>query len=149
MTWLYPLANLGHVLGAAFLVGGIAVFDVLVLCRRYREAPAAGRAAIPLAGWGIVLLAATGPVLFSAEATAIAVNPVFQLKMALLLHRIPERMRVLLLRVAGARTSRNVGCRPPPGPRYRVDSGVDRCTSRRPRDRLFLAQGLECVRRLS
>ncbi len=72
-------------LGAALLVGGIAVFDVLVLCRRYREAAATGRAAIPLAGLGILLLGATGPVLFSAEATAIGLNPVFQLKMALLL----------------------------------------------------------------
>ena len=33
-VWLYPLANLVHVLGAALLVGSIAVFDILVLRRR-------------------------------------------------------------------------------------------------------------------
>ncbi len=85
LAWLYPLANLGHVLGAALLVGGIAVFDVLVLSRRYREAEAAGRAAIPLAALGVLILGATGPVLFAAEASAIGLNPVFQIKMALLL----------------------------------------------------------------
>ncbi len=85
LTWLYPAANLGHVLGAALLVGGIAVFDVLVLSRRYAEAVAAARAAVPLAALGILILAATGPVLFAAEAGAIGLNPVFQVKMALLL----------------------------------------------------------------
>jgi hypothetical protein len=84
-TWLYPLANLGHVLGAAFLVGGIAVFDVHVLCRRFRDAQASARAAIPMAGLGIVILAASGPVLFAAEAGAIGLNPIFQVKMALVL----------------------------------------------------------------
>jgi hypothetical protein len=84
-TWLYPLANLGHVLGGALLVGGIAVFDALVLSRRYREAAAAGRAAVPLAALGIVMLALTGPVLFAAEATALGRNPVLQIKMVLML----------------------------------------------------------------
>ena len=32
-SWLYPLANLIHVLGAALLVGAIAAFDVRVLLR--------------------------------------------------------------------------------------------------------------------
>ncbi len=85
LTWLYPAANLGHVLGAALLVGGIAVFDMLVLFRRYSEAAAAGGAVVPLAALGILILAVTGPVLFAAEAGAIGLNPVFQVKMALLL----------------------------------------------------------------
>jgi hypothetical protein len=73
------------VLGSAFLVGGIAVFDVNVLCRRFRDAQASARAAIPMAGFGIVILAASGPVLFAAEASAIGRNPLFQMKMALVL----------------------------------------------------------------
>jgi hypothetical protein len=83
-VWLYPLANLVHVLGAALLVGSIAVFDVLVLRRRYAAAAYAGAVAIPLAATGLTLQAASGVVLFSAEATAIARNPAFLFKMALL-----------------------------------------------------------------
>lgn len=83
-VWLYPLANLVHVLGAALLVGSIAVFDVLVLRRSYSAAAAAGAVAIPLAAAGLGLQAVTGIVLFSAEATATARNPAFLFKMAML-----------------------------------------------------------------
>jgi hypothetical protein len=83
-VWLYPLANLVHVLGAALLVGSIAVFDILVLRRRYQIAASTGRVAIPLAATGLALQAASGLVLFAAEATTIAGNPAFLFKMALL-----------------------------------------------------------------
>jgi hypothetical protein len=72
------------VLGAALLVGSIAVFDVLVLRRRFEIATAAGSIAIPLAATGLALQAASGVVLFSAEATTIARNPAFLFKMTLL-----------------------------------------------------------------
>lgn len=84
-VWLYPLANLVHVLGASLLVGAIAVFDILVLRRRYRTAASAGRVAIPLAATGLALQATSGLVLFSAEATTIARNPAFLFKMIMLL----------------------------------------------------------------
>jgi hypothetical protein len=83
-VWLYPLANLAHVLGASLLVGAIAVFDILVLRRRYQTASSAGRIAIPLAASGLALQAASGLVLFSAEATTIARNPAFLFKMTML-----------------------------------------------------------------
>jgi hypothetical protein len=83
-VWLYPLANLVHVLGASLLVGAIAVFDILVLRRRYQTAASAGRVAIPLAATGLALQAASGLVLFSAEATTIARNPAFLFKMIML-----------------------------------------------------------------
>lgn len=83
-VWLYPLANIAHVLGAALLVGSIAVFDVLVLRRRYDSAAKAGSVAVPLAAIGLAMQATTGLVLFSAEATTIARNPAFLFKMVLL-----------------------------------------------------------------
>ena len=83
-VWLYPVANLVHVLGASLLVGAIAVFDILVLRRRYQTAASAGRVAIPLAATGLALQAASGVVLFSAEATTIARNPAFLFKMIML-----------------------------------------------------------------
>jgi hypothetical protein len=102
-VWLYPLANLAHVLGAALVVGSIAVFDLLVIMRRYPEAVASGRIAIPLAATGLVVQALSGPVLFSAEATSIGRNPAFLFKMTLfalglvnvfgyhMFHRIPAQ----------------------------------------------------------
>jgi hypothetical protein len=81
--WLYPLANLVHVLGAALVVGAIATFDIQVL-RGPREAPIVSHTAIPLAIVGLVLQAASGVVLLSAEASTVVRNPAFQFKMAML-----------------------------------------------------------------
>ena len=82
--WLYPLANLVHVLGAALLVGSIATFDVQVL-RRARDVRALYHAAISVAVSGFVLQLATGPVLLSADASMVVRNPAFQFKMAMLI----------------------------------------------------------------
>jgi hypothetical protein len=82
--WLYPLANMTHVLGAALLVGAIATFDIQVL----RRAPGAGiivlRAVTPVAVAGVLAQFASGIVLLSADATPVVVNPAFQFKMAML-----------------------------------------------------------------
>jgi hypothetical protein len=81
--WLYPLANLMHVLGAALVVGAIATFDIQVLSSR-REAAVVSRAAIPVAVVGLVFQAVSGVVLLSAEASTLVRNPAFQFKMAML-----------------------------------------------------------------
>jgi hypothetical protein len=80
-AWLYTTANLIHVLGAAFVVGGIAVFDLKVLAERGRNAFQVGRYAIPLAALGMVLQIPTGILLLAVEARAIGVNPAFYLKL--------------------------------------------------------------------
>jgi hypothetical protein len=82
-AWLYPLANLTHVLGAALLVGAIATFDIQVL-RRTHKARTVWRAAIPVAVVGLLLQVASGIVLLSAEASSVVRNPAFQFKMAML-----------------------------------------------------------------
>jgi len=82
--WLYPLANLVHVLGAALVVGAIATFDFQVL-RSLRGAPIVSHAAIPVAVVGLVFQAASGIVLLSAEASTVVRNPAFQFKMAMLI----------------------------------------------------------------
>ena len=81
--WLYPLANLVHVLGAALLLGAIATFDILVL-RSSRDAPTVSRTAIPIAVVGLLLQAVSGTVLLSAEASTLVRNPAFRFKMAML-----------------------------------------------------------------
>lgn len=82
-AWLYPAANLLHVLGACLLLGAVAVFDIAVL-RRNQAALAIGRAALPLAAAGLALQLLTGLVLFAAEATTMAWNPAFLAKIAAL-----------------------------------------------------------------
>jgi hypothetical protein len=80
--WLYPVANLTHVLGAALLVGAIVTFDVQVL----RRAPGSDivlRAVTPIAVVGVLAQVASGAVLLSADATPVVVNPAFQFKMAM------------------------------------------------------------------
>ncbi len=82
-VWLYPAANLLHVLGACLLLGAVAVFDVAVL-RRHQAALAIGRVALPIAAAGLGLQLATGLVLFAAEATTMAYNPAFVAKIVAL-----------------------------------------------------------------
>jgi len=81
-AWLYPLANLGHVLGAALLVGAIATFDIQVL-RRAKNVGIIARAVTPVAAFGLALQVASGTVLLAADAMPVVVNPAFQFKMAM------------------------------------------------------------------
>jgi hypothetical protein len=81
--WLYPLANMAHVLGAALLLGAIATFDIHVL-RRGGSVRTIARAVTPIAAFGLLVQAASGTVLLSADATPVVVNPAFQFKMAML-----------------------------------------------------------------
>jgi len=81
-AWLYTAANLLHVLGAAFVVGGIAVFDLKVLAERGKHAWQVGRYAIPLAASGLAIQIPTGILLLVVEARALGVNPAFYLKVA-------------------------------------------------------------------
>jgi hypothetical protein len=84
-TWIYPLANLAHILGLALLVGPIIVLDL-----RLAGLTAVGRALdmarmlTPIAVFGLCLSLGSGALLFTADATAITVNPVFQIKALLL-----------------------------------------------------------------
>jgi hypothetical protein len=80
--WLYPAANLSHVLGAALLVGAIATFDIQVL-RRAPDTGAIVRAVTPVAAFGLVLQVVSGMVLLAADAMPVVVNPAFQFKMAM------------------------------------------------------------------
>jgi hypothetical protein len=83
-AWAYLIANLLHVLGAAFVVGAIAVFDGALLVRRYDDAARIGRIAVPLAAAGVVLQVPTGFTLLAAEASKLGINPAFYAKMLFL-----------------------------------------------------------------
>lgn len=84
-VWAYPLANVGHILALFLFAGAISVMD-LTLLGVLGGAKAAGivvqsrRAAIGF----LLLMLATGSVLFAAEASHVAMNPVFQVKVGLI-----------------------------------------------------------------
>jgi hypothetical protein len=82
--WLYPAANIGHIVALTFFAGAVAVMDVRLLGGFAATPP--GRL-LAQARWFAIAaflgMAATGFLLFSAEASHLAVNPMFQLKIAL------------------------------------------------------------------
>ena len=80
---LYPAVETLHIVGLALLVGSIAVFDLRVLgVFRAASLPALARATLPVAIAGFVTAVPMGLLLFTTEATHIAVNPAFQVKLA-------------------------------------------------------------------
>jgi hypothetical protein len=83
-VFLYPLANVGHIVALVCFAGAVALMDLHLIGAMAATAPApligrARRVAIGALG----AMAATGFMLFAAEASHLVLNPVFQLKMAL------------------------------------------------------------------
>jgi hypothetical protein len=104
-TWIYPSANLAHILGLALLVGSILILDLRVLgVGRRVSIDALSRLTTPFSILGICLSLLSGSVLFSADAAALASNPIFRLKMALLAVGLANAVLFRLLwqrRIAG------------------------------------------------
>ncbi len=84
-VWIYPAANVAHILALTVLAASVAVMDLRLLGKFRETAPAAvivpARRAVMLALTAMVL---TGLVLFTAEASHVAMNAVFQIKMGLI-----------------------------------------------------------------
>jgi uncharacterized protein DUF6644 len=84
---IFPLIEITHLLGLTLLVGTVLVVDVGLLGIGMQRQPA-WRLARQLAPWtltGLVMILATGPLLLIAEAMKISMNPIFPIKMAILL----------------------------------------------------------------
>lgn len=84
--WVYPAANVLHVLGLALLVGGIGIVDLRII-GLWRKLPLAelSRALTPIAIAGLILLITSGIILFAADGRALAVSGIFQVKLVLVL----------------------------------------------------------------
>lgn len=82
--WAYPVANVVHVLGLALLLGPILLIDLRLL-GAFPALPSAPfvRTLRPFAVAGLVLLILSGPVLFAADAVALAESGTFRLKLVL------------------------------------------------------------------
>jgi len=84
-VWLFPTANVGHIVSLVVFAGAIAIMDVRLIGGLAATAPApllmrARRVAVA----AFVLMAATGFLLFTAEASHLVLNRVFQIKAALI-----------------------------------------------------------------
>jgi hypothetical protein len=83
--WLYPAANVGHIIFLTMFAGSIAIMDVRLLGGLAATSPGVVLARARLFAFAALAgMAITGFLLFSAEASHVSLNPVFQLKMALL-----------------------------------------------------------------
>lgn len=98
--WLYPMVNIGHVLGIALLFGAIVPLDLRLL-GLWRGVPVdhLARALVPVAATGLVLAVCTGALLFTTRPADYVVEPLFGVKVsllaaavinALLLRRVPR-----------------------------------------------------------
>lgn len=84
--WAYMTANVGHILSLAIFAGAIAVMDTRMAGALRATAPGEVlRLARRFALLGFAGLVVTGFVLFAAEASHVALNRVFQIKVALIL----------------------------------------------------------------
>jgi len=84
-VWLYPSANVGHILGLMILAGSIALIDARLLGAFREMAPGPFlRVGRRFAIAGLLTMLLTGSVLFAAEATHVSANLIFQTKLALI-----------------------------------------------------------------
>jgi hypothetical protein len=83
--WLYPAANVGHILTLTIFASAVAMMDARLLGAFQSIAPGVFlRSVRYVAAGALLLMLATGSVLFTAEATHVAFNRVFQIKIALI-----------------------------------------------------------------
>ena len=99
-AWAYPIANLVHLLGLVLLLGGIGIAD-LRLIGLFPALPRAAllRALTPVAIAGLALLALSGPILFAADATALARSSTFRWKLALIAIALLNALAFRLLKL--------------------------------------------------
>lgn len=82
--FLYPAANLLHVLALGFMLGPVVLLDLRVL--GFGQAvplAAAARILTLMAGASLAVLVASGGLLFVADAASLAANPLMQAKLVL------------------------------------------------------------------
>ena len=96
--WVYPVANLLHLLGLILLVGAIGILD-LRIAGTFPALPLVplSRALTPLAVAGLVLMALSGPVLFAADAVALSRSATFGWKLALIAVALANALAFRLL----------------------------------------------------
>ncbi|MEO8039331.1 MAG: hypothetical protein ABI794_11210 [Betaproteobacteria bacterium] len=84
-SWVYPAANVAHVVGIVLVVGPVLAFDFRLLgltsAGNIRDL---ARVLLPWPLVGLLIAVPAGLVLFASESTALLTNPAFRLKLLLL-----------------------------------------------------------------
>jgi hypothetical protein len=84
-AWLYPAVEVGHILSFVVLIGAAAMFDFRLLgLSPAVSVSAMARHTLPWARRGLCIAVPTGVLLFITDATTIAANPAFQIKLGLI-----------------------------------------------------------------
>lgn len=84
-TWLYMTANVGHIVSLVVFAGAVGLMDIRMTGALAATSPGyVLKMARRVAMAAFVGLAATGAILFTAEASHVITNPVFQIKLALI-----------------------------------------------------------------
>ena len=84
-TWIYPLANVAHVVAVVVFAAGVAIMDVRLLgAFRGSAVVSVLQTTRRVAVSAFVAVAASGFVLFTAEASHLSGNRVFQIKLGLI-----------------------------------------------------------------
>jgi hypothetical protein len=85
-AWSYAAVEALHLIGIGLLFGSIVAFDLRLMgVSRSLGVGALARHNLRLAVLGFVLIVPTGLLMFTADATALARNPAFQLKLVLIM----------------------------------------------------------------
>lgn len=83
--WLYPTLEIVHILGIVLLVGAAFMFDLRLLgFSKELSVGGLSRHLLPWSQKGLYLIFPSGILLFMTNAKSLAINPIFWLKMGLL-----------------------------------------------------------------
>jgi hypothetical protein len=84
-SWLYPMLEIVHIIGIALLVGPALMFDLRLLgFSKKLPVSALAQHLLPWSRRGLLLIVPSGLLLFITNAATLGYNPVFKIKMLLL-----------------------------------------------------------------
>ena len=84
-TWAYPIVEITHIIGFVVLVGAAFMFDLRLLgVSRWLPLPDLARHLLRVSRLSLLLVLPTGFLMFMTNATKLVENPVFRLKLILI-----------------------------------------------------------------
>jgi hypothetical protein len=117
-VWLYPAIETLHILGLALLFGSIVLLDLRLLgASPSISIGALARHALPLTYLAFAVQVTTGFLLFASDASAIALNPAFRVKLVLIAFAV---LNAIAFNFGPFRVSRTVSASEPSSAGVRV-----------------------------